>query len=107
MDSPGHSSDWVTGSATAAGMLGILTFALFPFALPGLVLVVATGVVLALPLLVLALVFAGLAAAWFGVRAAGRGISRTRRGLKAPEAVRDRFTAPRPQQAPHRPRSET
>jgi hypothetical protein len=88
-------------------MLGILTFALFPFALPGLVLVVATGLVLALPLLLIALVGALLAGAWFGIRAAGRGISRTRRELKAPETVRDRFTAPRPQHAPQRPRSET
>ena len=89
MDSSGNGAGWISGIATATTMLGILTFALFPFALPGLVLVVATAVLLALPLVVLGAVAAVLTGTWLGIRAAGRGIRRASAALTLRDAHHD------------------
>ena len=88
-------SDWISGVATVATMLGILTFALFPFALPGLVLVVAVAVLLALPLVVLGAVAAILTATWIGIRAVGRRIRRAHAGLTVRDARRAPLAMPR------------
>ena len=74
MSSTGSGSDMFSGIAAAATGMGILTFALFPFAVPLLLLTVVAGLVLALPLLALAAIAAILAGARLGVRAAARGI---------------------------------
>ncbi len=84
MDSVSSHSDWFSGTAAAATGLGVLTLALFPFALPVLVLTIAATLPLVLPLVVVAGVAAILRGTWLGIRAAGRGIrrlqpSRTRR----------------------------
>lgn len=78
MDSSADRSDWITGIATVPTMLGILTFALFPFALPGLILAIAAAVLLALPLIVLGAIAALVRGVWIGMRAAGRGLARAR-----------------------------
>ena len=83
MGSTGSGSDWFSGNAAAAGM-GILTMALFPFAIPLVLLTIAAVVPLALPLIAVAAVAAILTGAWLGIRAAGRGIRRLVRGPGRP-----------------------
>jgi hypothetical protein len=69
---------WVTG-------LGIVTMAIFPFLIPGLIVLA----IFALPLLVVplvgALVAAVIAVPWLGVRALRRRVGRNRRRAPAPE----------------------
>jgi hypothetical protein len=76
MDSTGSRSDWVSGIAGVATALGVLTFALFPLALPILILTIVWTLPLALPLVAFTAIAAILTGAWLGIRAAGRAISR-------------------------------
>ncbi|MGH2985550.1 MAG: hypothetical protein ACRDLO_02545 [Solirubrobacterales bacterium] len=80
MDSAGSRSDWVFGTAAAATGVGILTFALFPLAIPIVVLTIVATLPFALPLIAVAAIAAILIGAWLGIRAAGRGIRRLGRG---------------------------
>jgi hypothetical protein len=59
--------------------IGMVTFILFPFALPCLGLIIVAGLLLALPLLALVAVAAILTGTWLGIRAAGRRLRRLRR----------------------------
>ncbi|HYH61187.1 MAG TPA: hypothetical protein VD766_04925 [Solirubrobacterales bacterium] len=69
-------SEWVTGTAAVAAGLGVLMFALFPLALPFVILTIVATLPLVLPLVGLAAV----AVAWLGIRSAGRGV----RGFERP-----------------------
>ena len=79
MDSAGSRSDLVSGIAGVAMALGALTFALFPLAIPILILTIVATLPLALPLIVFGALAAILTATWLGIRAAGRGVRRLRR----------------------------
>jgi hypothetical protein len=72
----GTRSDWASGAAGAMMGLGILTFALFPFALPLLILTFAAALPFILPLVAVAMLAAILRGVWLGIRAAGRGMRR-------------------------------
>ena len=92
MNSTGTRSDWASGAAGAMTGFGILTFALFPFALPLLILTIAAALPFILPLVAFAVLAAILRGTWLGIRAAGRGIRRlpaspTRRPRRMSEAV--------------------
>jgi hypothetical protein len=76
MGSTGSRSDWVFGIAGLATGAGVLAMALFPLAIPIVLLTVVAALPLALPLIALAAIAAALTGAWLGIRAAGRGISR-------------------------------
>ena len=83
-------SEWVTGAGAAAAGLGVLMFALFPLALPFVILTIAAVVPLLLPLVGLA----AIAGAWLGLRSAGQGMrrfdgSRRARQLKRARASPD------------------
>ena len=89
MDSTGSRSDWVIGGAAVATGLGVLMFALFPLALPIVILTIVATLPLALPLVGLTVVVAVLVGTWFGIRSAGRGIRRlggARRGRQLKRA---------------------
>ena len=88
-------SDWLAGAGGAAAGVGILTFALFPFAVPMLLLTIVAALPFVLPLLALAVIALILAATWLGIRAAGRGILRLGRGLGRSGGIRPQ-TEPRP-----------
>jgi hypothetical protein len=77
-----------SGIAAVGAAGGILTFALFPFAVPMLLLTLAAVLPLALPVIALAVVGAILAGVWLGVRAAGRGIRRLSHRSTHPGATR-------------------
>jgi hypothetical protein len=79
MDSAGSRFDWVFGTAAAATGLGVLTFALFPLAIPIVVLTIVATLPFALPLIAFGAVAAILTGTLLGIRAAGRGIRRLRR----------------------------
>ena len=86
MDSVSAHSDWLPPAPPQRRRaLGVLTFALFPFALPVLVLTIAATLPLVLPLVVVAGVAAILRGTWLGIRAAGRGIRRLQPLSDAPE----------------------
>jgi hypothetical protein len=70
----GFDSDWFSGAAAAATGMGVLTFTLFPLAIPLLLLTLVAVLPFVLPLVVLAGIAAILAGAWRGIRAAGRAI---------------------------------
>jgi hypothetical protein len=72
MGSTGSLSDWFSGTAAVTTGLGILTFALAPFAIP----IVLLTAVAALPLVLPLVAFAALAAAGRGIRRLGRGFGR-------------------------------
>ena len=76
MDSLSSRSDWVVGIGAVATGLGVLLFALFPLALPIVILTIAATLPLALPLVGLAATAAIFAGMWLGIRSAGRGIRR-------------------------------
>jgi hypothetical protein len=80
MGSAGSRSDWVSGTAAVATGVGILTMALFPFAIPIVALTIVVTLPFALPLIAFAAIAAILIGAWRGIRAAGRGIRRLGRG---------------------------
>jgi O-antigen/teichoic acid export membrane protein len=84
MDSAGSPSDWASGAAAAATGLGILTFALFPLAVPIVILTIVATLPLALPVVVLALAGAILVGIWAVLRAVVRGLGRL--GRRAPIA---------------------
>jgi hypothetical protein len=84
MGSTGSGSEWFSGTAAAATGMGILTMALFPFAIPIVLLTIAATLPFVLPLIVVAAVAAILTGAWLGIRAAGRGIRRLVRGRRRP-----------------------
>jgi hypothetical protein len=88
MDSAGSRPDWVSGTAAAGTGVGILTFALFPLAIPIVVLTIVATLPLALPLIAVAAIAVILAGAWLGIRAAGRGIRRLGRGPGRPGVTR-------------------
>ena len=76
MDSPSSRSELVIGIGAAATGLGVLIFALFPLALPIVILTIVATLPLALPLVGLAAVALVLAGAWFGIRSARQGARR-------------------------------
>jgi hypothetical protein len=79
MDSHGSRTDWVTGMGAVGAGLGMLMFALFPLAIPILVLTAVALLPLAVPLIAVGLVAAVLTGLWLTIRAAGRGIRRVGR----------------------------
>ena len=77
---PDHSwPEVLDGTAAMTAAIGMVTFILFPFALPCLGLIIVAALLLALPLLALVAVAAILTGTWLGIRAAGRGLRRLRR----------------------------
>ncbi len=78
MNSTGSGPELLHGTAAAATGLGVLTFMVFPFAVPMMILTVAAALPRALPLIAVAVLGAVLAAGWRGIRTAGRGIGRRR-----------------------------
>jgi hypothetical protein len=76
MESNGSRADWVSGTAGVATGLGILAFALFPLAIPIVVLTIVATLPLVAPVLAGAAIAAILAGVWLVVRAAGRRIRR-------------------------------
>ena len=90
MGSTGSGSDWVSGTAAAATGAGILTMALFPLAIPMVVLTIVAVLPFALPFIAVAAIAAILRGAWLGVRAAARGIRRLVRGPGRPGVPRGR-----------------
>jgi hypothetical protein len=88
MGSTDFHSDWVSEVTAVAAGGGILTFALFPLAVPMLLLTIAAALPLALPLIAAAALGAVLKGAWLGVRAAGRGIRRLAHGPGHPDVTR-------------------
>jgi hypothetical protein len=95
MDSTNSRSEWVSGTAAVATGLGVLTVALFPLAIPILILTIVALIPLAAPLVVVAAVGAIFAGVWILLRTIGRGARRLARrpdgeGVAAkphPEAV--------------------
>lgn len=87
MDSAGSRSDWVSGTAAATTGVAVLTFALFPLAIPIVVLTIIATLPLALPLIAIAAIAAILTGAWLGIRAAGRGIRGLGRGAGRPRVT--------------------
>ena len=81
MDSADSRSDWFSGVAGAAAGMGILTFVLFPLAIPMVLLTIVAALPFVLPLFALAAIVLILAGAWFGIRAAGRVLLRLGRGI--------------------------
>lgn len=79
MDSSESRAETVNGVAAAATGLGVVTFALFPLAVPIVILTVVATLPLVLPLVPLAALGAILYAVWVGVRAVGRVVRRLRR----------------------------
>jgi hypothetical protein len=76
MNSTDSYPELFSGIAAVAAGGGILTFVLFPLAVPMLLLTIAAALPLVLPVIAVALVGAILKGAWVGIRAAGRGIRR-------------------------------
>jgi hypothetical protein len=76
MDSAGSRNDWITGIGAVGAGLGMLAFALFPLAIPIVVLTIVALLPLALPLVAVALIAAILTGVWLAIRAVGRGIRR-------------------------------
>ena len=93
MDGPRPETETVFGATTAVAGFGILLFAVFPIALPTVIL---TSLLLA-PILPLALVAALLAAMVLALRACGRRLWRIGRARRRPSRTRDgRATAAPP-----------
>jgi hypothetical protein len=86
MDSAGSRDDWVSGTAAAATGLGVLTFALFPLALPIVALTIVATLPLAVPLVVPAAVGAILSGMWLGVRTLARAVRLLRRPARGGRA---------------------
>ena len=76
MDSSHSWSDIFDSTAPVATGLGLLTFVLFPFALPLVVLTIAATLPLLLPIAVLGALAAMLWGVRLGMRAASRGVRR-------------------------------
>jgi hypothetical protein len=76
MDSNHSWSDVFDSIAAMATGLGLLTFALFPLALPLLILTIAATLPLLLPIALLGALAAMLWGVRLGTRAAGRGVRR-------------------------------
>jgi hypothetical protein len=90
MGSASSRSDWVSGTAAVATGVGMLTLALFPLAIPIVVLTIVATLPFALPLIAVAAIAAILIGAWRGLRAAGRGIRRLGGGPERTGASRAR-----------------
>jgi hypothetical protein len=86
MDSDDSRSDWIFGITGVATGIGVLTFALFPLALPIVILTIVATLPLLLPVVVLGAGAAILAGIWLAIRAAGRGARRLRRPTRAARA---------------------
>jgi hypothetical protein len=76
MESDNSRSDWIFGITGVATGIGVLTFALFPLALPIVILTIVWTLPLLAPLIVLGAAAAILAGAWLAIRTAGRGVRR-------------------------------
>jgi hypothetical protein len=76
MESENSRSDWIFGVTGVATGIGVLTFALFPLALPIVILTIVWTLPLLAPLVVLGAAAAILAGAWLAIRGAGRGVRR-------------------------------
>jgi len=76
MNSTGTRSEWVNGTAAVGTGLGVLTFALFPLAIPFVILTIVALLPLAAPLVVVAAVGAVLAGVWIVLRMIARGARR-------------------------------
>ena len=76
MDSSHSWSDIFDSTAPLATGLGLLTFVLFPFALPLVILTIAATLPLLLPIAVLGALAAMLWGVRLGMRAAGGGVRR-------------------------------
>ena len=91
MDSDSSRSDWIFGITGVATGIGVLTFALFPLALPIVILTIVATLPLLLPVVVLGAAAAILTGMWFAIRGAGRGFRRLRRphgrAARAPRAL--------------------
>lgn len=82
-------SDWVTGAGAVAAGLGVLMFALFPLAMPLVILTVVAVLPLLVPMVALAAIAAIFWGVWLGARSAGRavrGLDDNRRGQQLKRA---------------------
>jgi hypothetical protein len=92
MDSTGSRNDWITGIGAVGAGLGMLAFALFPLAIPFVVLTIVALLPLALPLVAVGLIATILAGLWLAIRTVGRGIRRLGRS-SGHKGVRPKGTA--------------
>jgi hypothetical protein len=76
MDSPRSWSEIVDGITTMATGLGLVTLALFPLALPLLLLTIAATLPLVLPIALVGALAAILWVVWVGIRVGGRAVRR-------------------------------
>jgi hypothetical protein len=79
MDGTESRLDWVSGTSAATAGAGVLLFALFPLAIPILLLTILATLPLALPLIAVAVIATVLVVAGRAVRAAIHGF----RGLES------------------------
>jgi hypothetical protein len=84
MDSAPSWLDILDSIAALATTLGLLTFVLFPLALPIVILTIAATLPLLLPIVVLGALAAMLWGVRLGMRAVGRGLRRLRSPRRAP-----------------------
>jgi hypothetical protein len=101
MDSTDTRSEWVNGTAAAGTGLAVLTFALFPLAIPFVILTIVALLPLAAPLVVVAAVGTILAGVWILLRTIGGGV---RRLIRRPSG-KGVAPKPHPRRVPHRQRT--
>jgi hypothetical protein len=82
--------DWVSGTTAAAAGVGVLLFALFPLAIPILLLTILATLPLALPLIAVAAIATILVYAGRGIRAAIHGLRRLGSATAKPGLARAR-----------------
>jgi hypothetical protein len=85
-------AETVNGVAAAATGLGVITFGLFPLAVPITILTIVALLPLALPLVPLAALGAVFAGIWIGMRAVARAVRRPRMPRPAVITGEERLT---------------